>query len=167
MKGMGVLAKTIYNEELDELPEEDETSEVVRQRNERLLQLWLSLGENLITLWSLIEQHQDFSNLHRASNIFMDQWIKMCGTKQMTNYVHIIDSGHLTYFAKRYGNLYRYFQQGWEALNQLLKHYYFNNTNHSGSYRNGGTSTDSTYSCATVSGDHCQPLMRLCQRSLL
>jgi hypothetical protein len=53
------------------------------------------------------------------------------------------------------------------TIENALKHYYFNNTNHGGSYGNGGKSTDGTYSCATVSGDHCRPLMRLCQRSLL
>jgi hypothetical protein len=97
----------------------------------------------------------------------MDQWVNLYGTVHMTNYIHIIGSGHLTYFAKKYGNLYRYSQQGWEAMNQLLKHYYFNNTNHGGSYGNGGKSDDGTYSCSTVCGDHCRPLMRLCQRSLM
>jgi hypothetical protein len=85
----------------------------------------------------------------------------------MTNYIHIIGSGHLSYFGKKYGNLYRFSQQGWEAMNKLLKHFYFNNTNHGGSYGNGGKTADGSYSCSTVSGDHCRPLMRLCQRSIM
>jgi hypothetical protein len=101
------------------------------------------------------------------SNLFMSQWVSLYGTLHMTKYIHIIGLSHLTYFAKKYGNLYCYSQQGWEALNQLLKHYYFNNINHGGSYGNGGKSADGSYSLATSCGDHCRPLMRLCQQSLM
>jgi hypothetical protein len=58
----------------------------------------------------------------------MQQWEELYGDTHITNYIHIIGSGHLPYFAKKYGNLYRFSQQGWEALNQMIKHYYFNNT---------------------------------------
>jgi hypothetical protein len=85
----------------------------------------------------------------------------------MTNYIHVIGSGHLTYFAKQYGNLYRFSQQGWESMNKLIKHYYYNNTNHGGSYGNGGRDENGDYSKATITGQHCYPLMRFCQRFLM
>jgi hypothetical protein len=97
----------------------------------------------------------------------MNQWVNLYETIHMMNYIHIIGSGHLTYFAKKYGNQYHYSQQGWEVLNQVLKHYYFNNTNHGGLYGNGGKSADGTYSGSAVCGDHCRSLMRLCQRPLM
>jgi hypothetical protein len=52
----------------------------------------------------------------------MTDWLDLLGAEHMTNYIHIIGSGHLTYFASKYRNLYRFSQQGWESLNQLLKH---------------------------------------------
>jgi hypothetical protein len=52
-------------------------------------------------------------------------------------------------------------------LNQLLKHYYFNNTNHGGSSGNGGKNNAGLYTNGVISGDHCRPLMRLCQRSIM
>jgi hypothetical protein len=73
----------------------------------------------------------------------------------------------LSYFAEKYGNFYRYSQQGWESMNQLLKHYYFNNTNHGGSNGNGGKDSDGAFSKATVIGEHCRPLMKLCQRTIM
>jgi hypothetical protein len=91
----------------------------------------------------------------------------MYGHIHITNYIHILGSGHLPYFAKKYGNLYRFSQQGWEALNQMIKHYYFNNTNHGGSLGNGGKDADGKFKNKVVSGDHCLPLMRLCQRTLM
>jgi hypothetical protein len=172
MIGLNVLATTIYKEDLDEEPGKDKDRHDFRYLNEKKLQLWLDIASNLIPLWTVIEQNHDFNdedllNLHKRCNIFMNQWINLYGTIHTTNCIHIIGSGHLTYFAKKYGNLYRYSQQGWEALNQLLKHYYFNNTNHGGSSGNGGKSGDGRCSGSAVCGDHCRPLMRICQRSLM
>jgi hypothetical protein len=42
----------------------------------------------------------------------MCQWIDLYGSTNMTNYIHMLGSGHLSYFAERYGNLYRFSQQG-------------------------------------------------------
>ena len=39
----------------------------------------------------------------------------------MTNYKHALCTGHMVYFLLTNGNLYRYSQQGWEALNCRLK----------------------------------------------
>jgi hypothetical protein len=34
----------------------------------------------------------------------------------MTNYIHLLGSGHMKYFLENFGCLYLYSQQGWEAL---------------------------------------------------
>jgi hypothetical protein len=153
-------------------PDMDEESGGARARNERKLTAWSKFADNNILLWSLLEQKNDFSDLHvrqlhRWSNKFMTQWLELLGPEHMTNYVHIIGSGHLTYFVSKYKNLYRYSQQGWESFNQLLKHYYFNNTNHGGSSGNGGKDSNGEYSHSAATGDHCRPLMRLCQRNIM
>jgi hypothetical protein len=88
-------------------------------------------------MWSLIKQHNDYGDkdimeLHKLCNSFMSHLVNMYSLGQMTNYIHILGSQHFPYFAKKYGNLYQFSQQGWEALNHLLKHYYFNTTNHGG-----------------------------------
>jgi len=51
----------------------------------------------------------------------------------MTNYFHLLYAGHMAFFLDRYGNLYRYSQQGWENLNSILKR-----TSHKNSQRGGG-----------------------------
>jgi hypothetical protein len=161
---MKKLAMTAFSEEMDE---DLQNIPLTRQRNETLLLKWKGLCDNLIQLWKVIEKRaeytsQDIGDLHMMSNQFMDQWMDMLGSKHMANHIHIIGSGHLIFFAKKYRNLYRFSQQGWESLNQLLKHYYFNNTNHGGSVGNGGKSNGSI-----LSGDHCRPLLKLCKRSLM
>jgi hypothetical protein len=161
-----LLVNLLYGKEMDE------DAKGARERNMQYHSAWTQFADNHLLLWSLIEQKNDFTDLnirqlHKWSNCFMDQWISLLGAVHMTNYVHIIGAGHLTYFVSKYRNLYRFSQQGWESFNQLLKHYYFNNTNHGGSLGNGGKDQNGEYSHGTVSGDHCYPLMRLCQRNIM
>ena len=42
----------------------------------------------------------------------------MNGQAGITNYLHIIGSGHLREFLYKYRNLYKYSQQGWEHQNK-------------------------------------------------
>ena len=46
----------------------------------------------------------------------------------------MMSSGHLSMYLRRWKNLYRHSQQGWEAFNSLLKTFYFRRT------QRGGTS---------------------------
>ena len=50
----------------------------------------------------------------------------------ITNYLHLIGTGHLIYYLSLYRNLYRLSQQGWEALNKLIKSQYHCKSNHGG-----------------------------------
>jgi hypothetical protein len=47
--------------------------------------------------------------------------VDLDGLIGMTNYFHMIGSGHMTYFLWEWHNLYRYLQQGREALNSIIK----------------------------------------------
>ena len=65
---------------------------------------------------------------------------------------------------EKHRNLYKFSQQGWEALNQKIKHFYFHNTNHGGSKGNGGKSADEPI---VVTGDHIKPIMRMLSRYII
>jgi hypothetical protein len=167
-----VLATAIFDLSMDEHKEDEDETLKARQENYNILSSWLTIADNLVPMWELIEQHIDFTEnqllkLHKRCNTFMCQWVDLYGHTHITNYIHIIGSGHLPYFAKQYGNLYRFSQQGWEALNQMIKHYYFNNTNHGGALGNGGKNQEGKFGNKIISGDHCLPLTRLCQRALM
>jgi hypothetical protein len=164
------LVRIIFDPEFDQEPQL--TNLNPRAVNNCLMETWIGLCENLVAMWALIEQKDEYTNeeimlLHKRCNNFMSVWTDLFGNNHVTNYIHIVGAGHLSYFAKKYGNLYRYSQQGWESMNQLLKHYYFNNTNHGGSSGNGGKDNEGGFTNATVIGDHCRPLMKLCQRTIM
>jgi hypothetical protein len=75
---------------------------------------------------------EDFQTL---ADDWFDKWIKLVGRDGLSNYVHIVASGHLSFYLKEWGNLYKYSQQGWESFNSLIKSVYFRRTQRGG---NGG-----------------------------
>ena len=112
----------------------------------------------------MARKHKDFTDaeidaFHKLSSTFIARYIDLFKGKEITNYIHMFGSGHVTYYLKRYRNLYCYSQQGWEMLNKKLKHYYFHNTNHGG--QNG------TNKVGRIKGTHVLPLMKLQQRSIM
>lgn len=49
-----------------------------------------------------------------------------------TNYWHMLSSGHILWFMNKVGCLHKYSNQGWEALNRLVKNYLDRRTNMGG-----------------------------------
>ena len=54
------------------------------------------------------------------------------GKEGVTNYIHMLGAGHFSHYLRKWRNLYRYSQQGWESLNSLIKSYYFHRTQRGG-----------------------------------
>jgi len=56
---------------------------------------------------------------------FFIHWVQLVGREGITNYFHMIGSGHLAAYMKEWRCLYKYEQHGWEVLNAVLKTFYF------------------------------------------
>jgi hypothetical protein len=63
---------------------------------------------------------------------FFELWIQIFGVHGMSNYIHLLGSGHALYFLKKYDCLYVYSQQGWEALNNTIQAYIHQNSQRGG-----------------------------------
>jgi hypothetical protein len=63
---------------------------------------------------------------------FFATWIDVFGEEGVTNYIHMLASGHIAYFLKKYGCLYLYSQQGWEALNSTIQTFIMQNSQRGG-----------------------------------
>lgn len=59
-------------------------------------------------------------------------WVAVYGREGCTNYTHLLSSSHIMRYMIEWKCLYRYSQQGWEALNALIKAYFFRRTNRGG-----------------------------------
>jgi hypothetical protein len=58
----------------------------------------------------------DIEEFQSLIDDFYEKWIEIFGDEGITNYIHMLGSGHVMYFMKKYGCLYLYSQQGWESL---------------------------------------------------
>jgi hypothetical protein len=66
----------------------------------------------------------------------VDEWFEdyvyLTGSNGMTNYIHLLCTGHLADYMYKWRNLYEHSQQGWEAFNSLLKTFFFRRTQRGG-----------------------------------
>ncbi len=63
-------------------------------------------------------------------------WVKVYGKEGCTNYTHMLLSSHVMRYMQEWKCLHRFSQQGWEALNALIKAYFFRRTNRGGLSKN-------------------------------
>jgi hypothetical protein len=67
---------------------------------------------------------------------WFEDWISVYGREGCTNYTHMLSASHVMRYMQEWKCLYRYSQQGWEALNALIKSYFFRRTNRGGLSKN-------------------------------
>ena len=63
---------------------------------------------------------------------WFNDWVRVYGKEGCTNYTHMLSSGHIMRYLEEWRCLHRFSQQGWEALNALIKSYFFRRTNRGG-----------------------------------
>jgi hypothetical protein len=99
-------------------------------------------GMSLITLHRNIkdEEKEHFQDLF---DDFFQAWIELFSVDGISNYIHMLGSGHMLYFIKKYNCLYLYSQQGWEALNNRIQGYIHQNSGRGG--KNTGVNGTQSY----------------------
>ena len=73
----------------------------------------------------------------KEADYFFRDWIDLHQAEGMTNYIHMMGSGHVLEYLFRWGNLSMHSQQGWEAFNSQFKTYYFSRTQRGGGVNQG------------------------------
>jgi hypothetical protein len=101
---------------------------------------WLAMLKEYRAFMELARSREEFSDdditaFQTQADLFFALWVDLNGIKGITNYIHMIGAGHLTYYLRIYRNLYRYSQQGWEALNQKIKLIFFFHTQRGGNVK--------------------------------
>jgi hypothetical protein len=87
--------------------------------------------------------NEEIATFQKHVDLFFQNWVKLHGVEGITNYILMMGTGHFAEYLYKWKNLYQYSQQGWEALNTLIKTFYFRRTNHGGSAGNKGVSNKS------------------------
>jgi hypothetical protein len=107
--------------------------------NHARIQKFYDCISNYNKMFEMLRKKDDFTDdeileFQKLADYFYDEWIDLQGREGITNYIHMIGSGHVADFLYEFRNLYRHSQQGWEHLNSFLKVYFFRRT-----MRGGGT----------------------------
>jgi hypothetical protein len=94
------------------------------------------------TSMELLRQKEDFTDeqihlFQKACDDFFQTWVDINAVEGVTNYIHMLGSGHVSDYLFHWRNLYAHSQQGWEAFNALVKTYYFRRTNRGGAGNKG------------------------------
>jgi hypothetical protein len=110
---------------------------------------------SLITLHRNLEDEEK-EHFQDLMDDFFQAWIELFGVDGISNYIHMLGSGHMLYFIKKYNCLYLYSQQGWEALNNRIQAYIHQNSGRGG--KNTGVNGTQSYIF---------PLVRFVLRDLL
>ena len=94
---------------------------------------WLQCVPKYMTAIEIVRQKHNFSdqdigNFQKNIDEWFQDWIYLTGAGGMTNYIHMLGSGHISEYMYKWRNLYEHSQQGWEAFNALLlKTFFFRN----------------------------------------
>ena len=168
------LIGVVFKREFDEAGRDRRDRKNIRQINEKSKVYWENSVKLFLEMVKWMEKKEDIDEKDEHGVSHKEEILRevhslcarfMCNycsafrddNKCVTNYIHVIGAGHLVFYLKKYKNLARFQQQGWEALNGLLKHFFLNNTNHGGSE---GRNKEKVRDC----GKPGKALARLCMR---
>ena len=89
-----------------------------------------------------MRRHEDFEPeevlpVQKNLDLFYSSWVDLWGREGITNYIHMLGTGHMADYLLATKNLYRHSQQGWENLNHLLKTFFFRRTARGGAGNQG------------------------------
>jgi hypothetical protein len=99
---------------------------------------WTTTVQYYEDAMAILLKHEDLTNEEIESfqwNIdrFAQEWMTInMGDEGVTNYIHDLQGGHISDYLKYWRNLYVHSQQGWEAMNFVVKKYWFRATNRGG-----------------------------------
>jgi hypothetical protein len=88
---------------------------------------------NYVPFFEMLRRKREFSiediaEFQQMVDKWFQTWVKLWGAEGCTNYIHLLSSGHISEYLRYWKSLYPHSQQGWEALNSLLKVFYFRRT---------------------------------------
>ena len=118
--------------------------EVCTERYEVSYKLtWMDICERFVSVFQFVDskirfEFEDVCAFQMEADKFCEVYTSVTGRDGMTNYVHCLRAGHFSYFLRKYKNLYRLSQQGWENVNSQLKATFLRSTQRGGG--KGGSS---------------------------
>jgi hypothetical protein len=77
---------------------------------------------------SIKKRFDAFIDFQRVTDDWFQMWMDLEGWEGCTNYTHMLGARHVADLLFHHRNLFVFSNQGWEALNSLIKQVYFRRT---------------------------------------
>ena len=95
----------------------DQLADIFLWYDEERKDHWKKSMDSWNKLMEMARQREDFSEeeideFGIQCDVFFELWVDLTGLEGMTNYIHMIGRGHMTFYLREWRNLYRYSQQG-------------------------------------------------------
>lgn len=104
-------------------------------------EIWRSMIIDYRDALMILRQSSEYSDdeitdFQEKIDRFFYNYLENSGASKegITNYLHMLGSGHVSYYMKKHKNLSKFSQQGWESLNEKVKLIFFNHTQRGGNY---------------------------------
>jgi len=103
-----------------------------------LRQQWKGIATQYLEVIRLLRRKKNFNSnqidafQQKADSFFMN-WLALVGYDGITNYVHMLGAGHIRFFLRKWGSLYRLQNQGWEQYNGRVAAFWHHRTSKGGS----------------------------------
>ena len=112
------------------------------QHADEYVSTWREMSRKYQSATKLLLSHkeggwEEACEFQDEADNFMDIYNKVTGRRGMTNYFHYWRDGHLAWMIIERGSVYRFSQQGWEAMNGRLKRTFNHSTQKGGSNSKG------------------------------
>jgi hypothetical protein len=82
---------------------------------------WSAIFKMLHDIFETLSQRQDFSDqeideIQVEIDSFSVKWVELTGSDRISNYIHMMITGHIIYYLRKWRNHYRYENEGWEHI---------------------------------------------------
>ena len=96
------------------------------ERSEQKRTYFKQLFHQYSAMMKALNQKADFTDeqivdVGRMIDTWGELYLKLCGSSQVTNYIHVLIAGHITNFLRRYKNLDRYAKIDFEAFMGVMR----------------------------------------------
>jgi hypothetical protein len=113
-------------------------SRLLLKPDQSKLSQWSEFFQDMSEIMTTLRKHDNFSDfdihcIESKINAWTSKWIALTGRECMTNYNHVLTSVHMIYYLKRWRNLHRFSNQGWENLTASIQYVYHRRSQHRGS----------------------------------
>jgi hypothetical protein len=94
---------------------------------------WSAIFKMLHEIFETLSQREDFTDqeideLQVEIDSFSAKWVELTGRDVNSNYTHMMITGHIIYYLRKWRNYYRYENGGWEHINAQMAWFHHNIT---------------------------------------